>query len=293
MSVGPKKAAIIGWPVGHSRSPLIHNHWIEAAGLNAHYGVAPIDPALDFRAELEKLAAKGYVGANVTVPHKQAAFAAMDSLSVAAKSVGAVNTISFKNGRMHGDNTDGDGFLAALDMAAENPAWREQPVLVLGAGGAARAIVAGLARAGVKDIRLSNRTREKAEALLTVSPDMTIGVWQARAELADGCGLLVNTTSLGMQGRPALDMPLHDLARRALVCDIVYAPLETELLAAAKWAGHRPVDGLGMLMHQAALSFDIWFGQKPAVTETLRAALVADLASDLASDSASDLGKEN
>ena len=205
------KLAIIGWPVSHSRSPLIHNHWLAAQGAPALYEAYPIDPKDDFRAALAAMAAAGYRGANVTVPHKQAAFAAMDELSTTAESLGAVNTISFKNDRLHGDNTDGDGFMASLDAAADDGSnkqngqnWRGHPALVLGAGGAARAIVAALGRAGVADIRLVNRSRDKAEGLTGLAENLHVDDWPVAASMAAGCGLLVNTTSLGMVGQPPL-----------------------------------------------------------------------------------------
>ncbi len=275
------KLAIIGWPVTHSRSPLIHNHWLAAHKINAHYGRYPIDPKDDFKARLQAMAADGFIGANVTIPHKEAAFAAMDAVSSAAQKLGAVNTISFRDGALYGANTDGDGFLAGLDDAQdavkEVADWRKKPALVLGAGGAARAIIAALGRAGLSDIRLVNRTREKAEALSGLVDCLSIGDWQDRERLADGCGLLVNTTSLGMQAQPPLDMALDGLQPKAMVSDIVYTPLITPLLSAAKAGGHIGVDGLGMLMHQAALSFEIWFGTKPPVDKTLRDLLLADL----------------
>jgi shikimate dehydrogenase len=283
MSAVGGKLAIIGWPVGHSRSPLIHNYWLALRGEKPLYEAYPVDPSTDFRAALEGMAQAGFVGANVTVPHKEAAFAAMDVLSARAEKLGAVNTISFENGRLHGANTDGDGFVASLDEAAgaaNCEDWRRQPALVLGAGGAARAIIAALGAAGLADIRLVNRTRDKAEALCGLANNLQIGDWVARTSLAEGCGLLVNTTSLGMVGQPSLDMPdtaLRALAPRALVCDIVYAPLETPLLAAARAAGHIGVDGLGMLLHQAALSFEIWHGARPQIDAALRDKLIADL----------------
>ena len=286
MSVGDGKLAVIGWPVSHSRSPLIHNHWLAAHGAPALYEAYPIDPKDDFRAALEAMAAAGYLGANVTVPHKHAAFAAMDELSTTAQRLGAVNTISFKNGKLRGDNTDGDGFIASLDAAARSingkgsQNWRDHPALVLGAGGAARAIIAALGRTGMADIRLVNRSRDKAEAVKGLAANLHIDDWPVRAAMAAGCGLLVNTTSLGMVGQPPLGVPeaaLHALRPNALVCDIVYAPLETPLLHAAKAAGHIAVDGLGMLMHQAALSFEIWHGTRPAIEATLRDRLIADL----------------
>lgn len=274
----PQKAGIIGWPVTHSRSPLIHNGWMSENGIDGVYERCPIDPQDDFRAALGDLAAAGFVGANVTIPHKETAFRAMDELSPAAQKLGAVNTISFQQGLFVGANTDGDGFVASLDEAAPDNDWREKPALVLGAGGAARAVVVALAAAGVRDIRVTNRTRSRAEDMVALA-DGRIGVaaWAARADAAEGCGLLVNTTSLGMSGAPPLDMPLDGLASKALVSDIVYAPLQTDLLHRAAAQGFRAVDGLGMLMHQAALSFDIWFGVRPQVGKDLRARLVADL----------------
>lgn len=284
MSETRDRLAIIGWPVGHSRSPLIHNHWLAAAGRAPNYVAHPIDPNDDFRAALEGMAAEGFIGANVTIPHKEAAFAAMDEVSVAAQSLGAVNTISFKQGRFMGANTDGDGFLlgleTAMDQAVSAAGWRDRPALVLGAGGAARAIIAALGRAGIGDIRLTNRTREKAEALTALADNVSVGDWGARQQLAEGCGLLVNTTSLGMTGQPPLDgvsAMLASLGDGALVADIVYAPLETDLLRAARAAGRHAVDGLGMLLNQAALSFEIWFGARPEIDATLRAALIADI----------------
>lgn len=275
------KLAIIGWPVSHSRSPLIHNYWLAAQGLPPLYEAYPIDPKDDFRAALRGMADAGFVGANVTVPHKEAAFAAMDALSPAAQILGAVNTISFENDRLQGDNTDGDGFLAGLDAVCQRGAadgnWQNAPALVLGAGGAARAIIAALGRAGIDGIRLVNRTRDKAEALSGLAPHITIGGWQDRAALADGCGLLVNTTSLGMTGQPPLEMPLDGLKSGALVSDIVYTPLHTPLLRAAQASGYIAVDGLGMLLHQAALSFEIWTGMRPHIDDKLRALLVTDL----------------
>ena len=277
------KLAIIGWPVAQSRSPLIHNHWLVARGEEGVYQTYPIDPQDDFRQALQHMAASGFVGANVTAPHKEAAFAAMDVLSAAAQTLGAVNTISFQSGQMVGTNTDGAGFIASLDEAAQATGWRARPALVLGAGGAARAIVAALGQAGVTDIRLVNRTRAKAEALLGLAENMQIEDWHACLDMADGCGLMVNTTSLGMVGKPPLALPegvFTALSPEALVCDIVYAPLETPLLKAAREAGHVGVDGLGMLLHQAALSFEIWRGTRPQIDTALRDKLIADLAQE-------------
>ena len=304
MSAGDKpRLAIIGWPVSHSRSPLIHNYWLAGHAIEAVYEPYPVAPDEDFCAALDAMAAQGFIGANVTIPHKEAAFAAMDELSAAAESLGAVNTISFAGGRFSGDNTDGDGFLAGLEAAAPRHDWRDRPALILGAGGAARAIVAALARAGVGDIRLTNRTRAKAEALASLSEGVSVGDWEARGDLLEGCGLLANTTSLGMDGAPPLDMPLDALGlglglglgsgldlgglssesgpgknpAAAIVSDIVYTPLETPLLRAARAAGHIGVDGLGMLLNQAALAFEIWFGARPTIDAALRDKLIASL----------------
>jgi shikimate dehydrogenase len=274
-----QKVGIIGWPVSHSRSPLIHTHWMQKHGIKASYERCPIDPADDFRQALQAMAEQGYVGANVTIPHKETAFAAMDSCTQAAQKLGAVNTIVLRDGRLMGANTDGAGFIASLEAGAQNQNWRQQPALVLGAGGAARAILVALEQAGVSDIRLVNRTRARAEALAPLGGQaVSVGDWQAREALAQDCGLLVNTSSLGMQGAPPLEMGLERLAPGALVTDIVYTPLQTDLLARARAAGFIAVDGLGMLMHQAALSFDMWFGVRPEVDAALHALLVEDLA---------------
>lgn len=283
------RLGIIGWPVSHSRSPLIHNYWLETIKHEAGpigewpqtYERCPIDPADDFAAALDKMAAEGFIGANVTRPHKENAFAAMDALDDAAAALGAVNTISFVDGQRIGRNTDGGGFIAGLDeatgAAAKTHKWRDNPVLVLGAGGAARAIIVALAREGVPKIKLVNRTKARAEALEGLSDKIIIGDWDKRAALAQECHLLVNTTSLGMTGASPLDMDLQHLADGALVSDIVYAPLETDLLARARRDGFVPVDGLGMLLHQAALAFEVWTGVLPPVSDALRQKLVADL----------------
>ena len=272
------KAGVIGWPIAHSRSPLIHNHWMQQYEMDAAYSLCPIDPADDFRAALQRLADAGYVGANVTLPHKENAFQAMDELTPAAAALGAVNTISFKDGKICGANTDGGGFIASLDEGAPGHAWRDKPVLLIGAGGAARALIVALAAAGVPEIRLTNRTRARAEALQELAGGaLHIGDWERRGALAAGCGLLVNTTGLGMDKNPPLDMPLDAMGADGLVCDIVYTPLETDFMRAAKQRRLKTIGGLGMLLHQAALSFDIWFAIKPQIDEALRAKLTADI----------------
>ncbi|MEC8545932.1 MAG: shikimate dehydrogenase, partial [Pseudomonadota bacterium] len=216
----------------------------------------------------------------VTIPHKEAAYAAVDTHDEAAAHLGAVNTILLTGGKISGHNTDGRGFIDSLSPARD---WASGPALVLGAGGAARAIVGALLAAGLSDIRVSNRTRARAEAVaaLADTPEnsgvVRVFDWAARAQAAEGATLLVNTTSLGMQGAPALDMSLDTLAAKATVADIVYVPLETDLLACARSQGHMPVNGLGMLVHQAAHAFDLWFGQHPAFDNVLRDRLHRDL----------------
>lgn len=287
--INAPRLGVIGWPIAHSRSPLIHNYWLETIKREPNatgdwpktYERCPIDPADDFATALDKMAAEGFIGANVTLPHKENAFAAMDALDAAAEALGAVNTISFVDGKRIGRNTDGGGFVAGLDEAtakhAQQHKWRDNPVLVLGAGGAARAIIVALAREGVPQIKLVNRTKARAEALEGLSDKLIIGDWDARAALAQDCHLLVNTTSLGMAGAAPLEMDLQQLADGALVSDIVYTPLETDLLARARRDGFVPVDGLGMLLHQAALAFEVWTGVLPPVSDALRQKLVADL----------------
>lgn len=271
---------VVGWPVAHSRSPLIHNYWLQRAGIDAVYEAVAVPPEADFRAKLEELRRQGFAGVNVTIPHKEAAYAAVDTLDEAAAHLGAVNTILLTGGKISGHNTDGRGFIDSLSSAGD---WASGPALVLGAGGAARAIVGALLAAGLSDIRVSNRTRARAEAVaaLADTPEnsgvVRVFDWAARAQAAEGATLLVNTTSLGMQGAPALDMSLDTLAAKATVADIVYVPLETDLLACARSQGHMPVNGLGMLVHQAAHAFDLWFGQHPAFDNVLRDRLHRDL----------------
>ena len=271
---------VVGWPVAHSRSPLIHNYWLLEAGIDAVYEAVAVPPEADFRAKLEELRGQGFVGVNVTIPHKEAAYAAVDTHDEAAAHLGAVNTILLTGGKISGHNTDGRGFIDSLSPARD---WASGPALVLGAGGAARAIVGALLAAGLSDIRVSNRTRARAEAVAALADTsensgvVRVFDWAARAQAAENATLLVNTTSLGMQGAPALDMSLDTLAAKATVADIVYVPLETDLLARARSQGHMPVNGLGMLVHQAAHAFDLWFGQHPAFDNVLRGRLHRDL----------------
>jgi shikimate dehydrogenase len=271
-----KAACVIGWPVAHSRSPLIHNYWIRQHGLNAEYRREAVAPE-NFADFVGRLAEHGYVGANVTVPHKEAGLAAStpDRLAVA---IGAANTLWLDGGTLRATNTDVDGFLANLDATV--PLWDRglKTALVLGAGGAARSVVFGLIERGAERIHVANRSVERALALREKFGER---INPRRWEEADGllaeADLLVNTTSLGMAGQPPLEIDLSRLPARAVVADIVYVPLETALLKAARARGKRCADGLGMLLHQAVGGFERWFGVRPQVTEGLRRLVEADL----------------
>ncbi|WP_438345263.1 shikimate dehydrogenase [Methylorubrum populi] len=272
------RAFVVGHPIRHSRSPLIHGHWLAEHGLAGTYerlDVAPDDFAAFFRA----LPASGFAGGNVTIPHKEAAFRLADSLTERAKKIGAVNTLIVEGGRVRGDNTDAPGFIAHLDQSL-GEGWPERTggtALVLGAGGAARAIVVGLVERGMR-VRVANRSPERARALAELDPGHVEALaWEAVPEALSETGLLVNTTSLGMAGHPPLALDLAPLPERAAVADIVYVPLETPLLAAARARGLAAVDGLGMLLHQAVPGFFAWFGLRPEVTPELREKIVADL----------------
>ncbi len=271
-------AGVMGWPVGHSRSPRLHGYWLREYGIDGAYVPFPVAPGT-VEPALRGLAALGIRGTNVTLPHKQAVMAAVDEVEPMARRIGAVNTVVVReDGSLHGSNTDAFGFLAALEQDA--PGWRADagPAVVLGAGGAARAVVAALLDAGAPAVRLLNRTGDRAMALAADMDDarLEVGDWAARSATLGGAGLLVNTTSLGMDGQPPLDIALDDLPREAVVNDIVYVPLETPLLAAARARGNRGVDGLSMLLHQARPGFEAWFGTAPTVTEAQRADVLSD-----------------
>jgi shikimate dehydrogenase len=273
-----KAACVIGWPVGHSRSPLIHNYWIKQHGLDAEYRREAV-AADQFKEFITHLAARGYVGGNVTVPHKEAALAVSEP-DDRARAVGAANTLWLDGARLRSTNTDVEGFIGNLDAAA--PGWdrARQCALVLGAGGAARAVLFGLLDRGIGRILLANRTAERAAALRTQFGERVEPVrWGDLDALMPEAGLLVNTTSLGMAGQPPLSIDLARLPADAVVSDLVYVPLETPLLAAARSRGLRTVDGLGMLLYQAVGGFQRWFGMRPQVTEALRALVEADLIS--------------
>ena len=270
-------ACVIGWPVKHSRSPVIHRFWLKELGIGGDYVVQPVEPdqAAEFFA---RFAESDYVGGNVTVPHKEAAFAAVAGMEPAARAIGAVNTLWLEGKRLFGTNTDGFGFLANLDQEA--PGWDRAPgaAVVLGAGGAARAVLWALTDRGFGPIHLVNRTRARADALARQFGEaIRPADWDALPQLLPASRLLVNTTSLGMEGQPPLAVDLAPLAGDGLVTDLVYVPLETPLLAAARARGLRAVDGLGMLLHQAAPGFERWFGRRPEVTPALRAAVLQSM----------------
>lgn len=269
-------AGVMGWPVAHTRSPVIHNHWIARHGLKGAYVQLPVQPDR-LEAAIRGLPALGFAGCNITVPHKVNAMQLMDELHPQAARIAAINTVVVQpDGRLLGVNNDGIGYIQSLRDA--NPAWRGDtgPALVLGAGGAARAIVVALLDEGVPELRITNRTLEKAQALKDAFGDrVTVVPWGERNQAMAGVSLLVNTTTQGMHGQPALDVQLSDLPATAMVSDAIYIPLETPLLAAARQRGHQTVNGLGMLLNQARPAFQAWFGVLPEITPELRAAVQA------------------
>ena len=270
-------ACVIGHRVGYSRSPTLHGYWLRTMGIAGRYDLVDIAPE-EFGAFLTQLRAHGYVGANVTKPHKQPAFALLDARDAAAEAIGAVNTVWLDGDRLIGSNTDVAGFLANLD--AQAPGWDALagPAVVLGAGGAGRAVVYGLRTRGL-DVALVNRTLSRAEALAQhFGAGVTSHPWSQTPRLLADARLLVNATLLGATGQDALAIELSGLPASAVVCELNYVPLESELLRAARQRGLRAVDGLGMLMHQAVPAFGHFFGVRPVVTPQLRAALEATLA---------------
>jgi shikimate dehydrogenase len=271
----PPAACLIGWPAAHSRSPLIHHYWLRKLGIDGGYVIEAVPPD-EFQDFVFRLALRGFVGANVTIPHKERVLK-LSKPDERARAVGAANTLWFADGELCSTNTDVEGFLSNLDTSA--PGWdRAEEALVLGAGGAARAVVFGLLERGVKRVHLANRTRTRADAFADQFGDKVLPVtWEAFGDLLPRAKLLVNTTSLGMHGQVALDLDVGKLPDDAVVSDLVYVPLDTALLSAAKARGLKTADGLGMLLHQAVRGFELWFGQRPQVTAELRALVEADL----------------
>ncbi len=269
-------AGVIGQPIAHSRSPKLHGHWLKTYGLVGHYIPMDVAPA-DLETVLRTLPKAGFIGANVTVPHKEAALRLADHVSDRASVIGAANTLVFReDGSIHADNTDGYGFMANLRSGA--PDWNPQdgPAVVFGAGGAARAVLQALAEAGVPEILLTNRTRTRADHLKEeFGQRITVVDWVQAGNVIEDAELVVNTTSLGMHGQPELRVPLDGLQPGAVVTDLVYAPLQTHLLKQAEEVGCTTVDGLGMLLHQAVPGFERWFGVRPEVDAETRAAALA------------------
>lgn len=278
MRNGKIKSGVIGWPIDHSLSPRLHGYWLQAHNINGSYQAIAVSPQ-GLPAMLGSLAEDDFAGLNVTVPHKQAVLEHLDEISDQARRIGAVNTIVVdENNRLIGSNTDGFGFMENLKNGHPGFKAASGPAVVLGAGGAARAIVAALIDEGVPTITLINRTRRRAEKIADdLAGSIRVVDWSARnAALADAA-LLVNTTTLGMTGKPPLEISLAGLPGEALVNDIVYAPLETALLQAAKARGNATVDGLGMLLHQGRPGFAAWFGVEPVVTDALRRYVLAGM----------------
>jgi len=272
-------AGVVGWPVDHSLSPRLHGYWLEKYRIAGAYVALPVRPP-DLVEVLRLLPRIGFRGANVTVPHKEAALAAMDEVEPLARTIGAVNTVVVReDGSLLGRNTDAYGFIENLRQGA--PHWHaaHKPALIIGAGGAARAIAVALLDAGVPKIYLVNRTAARAKTLAESLGDQVIAVpWEAHAEAMAEAALVVNATTLGMKGQPETELDLSNLSETAVVTDIVYAPLETPLLAAARARGNHTVDGLGMLIHQARPGFEAWFGRAPDPDGALRESLIKALA---------------
>lgn len=276
MTHAPRAACLIGWPAAHSRSPIIHKYWLKSFGIAGDYRIEAVKPE-DFAAFVATLGERGYAGANVTLPHKEQALQAAEA-DARARAVGAANTLWLEDGKLRATNTDVEGFVGNLDEAS--PGWDKatDEALVLGAGGAARAIVFGLVERGIKTIHLVNRTLPRAEALARqFGASVKPAAWEQIAALLPRTTLLVNTTSLGMKGQPPLDIDLGVLPAGATVAEAVYIPLDTPLLIAARQRGLKTADGLGMLLHQAVRGFSLWFGRQPSVTAELRALVEADL----------------
>ncbi len=271
-----KLAGVMGMPVFQSRSPILHNYWIKKYNIKGAYGHFPVQVE-NVEAAVRGLSALGIAGCNITQPHKLMAMKMMDHLSPMAQRIGAINCIVVQpDGSLHGFNNDGFGYIQSLKDA--NPNWRADtgPIVVLGSGGAARAVVVSLVDEGAREIRLINRTRAKADELAAVAPHVVkTYAWEERHAALDGAAMLVNTTNQGMYGQPPLDIKLDALPKSAMVSDLIYIPLETPLLAAARERGHVTSNGLGMLLNQAIPAFEAWFGVRPEITEELRQAILA------------------
>jgi shikimate dehydrogenase len=274
-STKPRAACLIGWPAAHSRSPLIHHYWLRTLGIEGGYNIEAVPPE-GFAEFVLHLSAHGFTGANVTIPHKERALE-LTAPDARARAIGAANTLWYDGDTLRSTNTDVEGFINNLDASA--PEWDSvDEALVLGAGGSSRAVVFGLIERGIKRVHLANRTMERAKALADqFGANVHPIAWDQIGEVLPRVGLLVNTTSLGMHSQPGLEIDMGMLRSNAVVADLVYVPLETPLLAAARTRGLKTADGLGMLLHQAVRGFELWFGQRPEVTPELRALVEADL----------------
>ena len=273
-----KRACVIGWPIAHSRSPRIHGYWLKKYGVAGSYTKEAVPPD-EVAAFLSSLETRGFAGCNVTVPHKEAAFAAAQEIEPSSLAVGAANTLWLADGKLHASNTDTYGFMTHLALSA--PGWRDRdaPVCILGAGGAARAIVYGFLEAGVREVRVFNRSTGRAEALAhQFGVCVKVCDWLQRSALSRDAGVVVNTTSLGLMREGDTGIDFSGFNASCVVSDIVYVPLETAFLRAARLHGLRTVDGVGMLLHQAVPGFERWFGVRPEVTLELRALIAADIA---------------
>jgi shikimate dehydrogenase len=272
-----KHACVIGWPIAHSRSPIIHGYWLAHYGIEGTYTKRAVPPD-EIEVFLAALGDEGLAGCNVTIPHKEAAFRAAANREPSATAVGAANTLWLENGRLCAANTDTEGYMSYLAREAEGWNRRDAPVSILGAGGAARAIVYGFLEAGVPEIRIFNRSIERAEALARdFGPRIKVMPWEERSSASTEASVLVNTTSVGLKGAGSLDMDFTDFHPDSIVSDIVYVPLETGLIREARRHGLRTVDGLGMLLHQAVPGFEKWFGVRPEVTDELYNLVAADI----------------
>lgn len=271
------KACVIGWPISHSRSPLIHGYWLKHYGLEGSYTRQPVEPSA-LTAFISGLGNSGYAGCNVTIPHKEAVFNLVKPADETTMRLGAVNTVYLREGQVLGTNTDGEGFINSLSQGAPQLRIANQRAVVLGAGGASLAVVNAILVQGAAEVAVANRTREKAEQLrIRFGPRVVPIDWDELADQIGESSLLVNTTSLGMNGQPELSIDLSRLPRDAVVTDIVYTPLRTRLLLDAENRGNTIVEGLGMLLHQAVRGFSLWFGVTPEVTEVLHDLVARDI----------------
>lgn len=275
-----KQACVIGWPISHSRSPMIHNYWIRQIGFDATYTKRAVEPK-DVKEFIHGMEREGLSGCNVTIPHKETVYHLVTIADESTVRLGAVNTVYLRDGTTYGTNTDGEGFLSNLLHQAPKVKLRNGRAVILGAGGAAAAIADVLRKNGMTDISLINRSVDRAAALGNrLGGGFTITPWDQRSDALVDCDLLVNTTSLGMTGQPPLDIDLHHLPTSAAVADIVYSPLRTALLKSAEARDNTTVEGLGMLLHQAVRGFELWFGVRPAVTPELHDLVARDIDPD-------------